>query len=304
MNIITYIKGLAHRFSKNQVQKSCELVSESLRAHTIPAYVAAADLFKSSKIKSKEGTEFITTFKKLATYPRSGTIMDAILEALENSVKLLDFVSKKADTLYADSESNLGLTFQKATYLRLVSAVTFTNDFSRKFLNYVYVLETGNADDDFKIKDSITPAEIKFVENNFSNFCVCVSILQQSIESIETNVDNLPDAIVSETSENTFESTMGRSKIDPLGLRGFSIPIDISAKCNPFYFFGAIIADYQVAAYKAAKEEHELLQLRKLNLEKIYEKKPDARLQKEMEYLSNRISGLNYELSKTEAQYA
>ena len=304
MNIITYIKGLAHRFGKNQVQKSCELVSESLRSHAIPAYAAAAELFKSSKIKSKEGTEFVSTFKKLATYPRSGTIMDAILETLENSVKVLDFISKKSDTLYADNESNLGLTFQKATYLRVVSAITFTNDFSRKFLNYVYVLETSTVDSDFQIKDSITPAEIKFVEDNFVSFCTCISILQNSIESIQTNVDNLPDAIVSETSESAFESTMGISKIDPLGLRGFTIPITVSAKWNPFYFIGSVFADFQVAAYKAAKEEHELLQLRKLNLEKIYEKKPDARLQKEMEYLSNRISGLNYELSKTEAQYA
>lgn len=303
MNIFTYIKSLAHKFNKTEIQKSCETTIDSLRNHTIPAYAGAMDLFKSSKFKSKEALDFATTLKRMVK-GSSNSLLETIHDCLIESTVLLKVISKKSDHLFNDQESTLALTFQKATYLRLVTAIGFTNDFSRKFLNYLYVLETANVDKEFSIKESITPAEIKYVEDNFLNFCTCVNILTNKTSAIEQKVDDLPDALVTETSEKTLEAVLGNSKVDPLGFRNFALPVNISVRWNPFYMVANLVADYQIAAYKCAKEEFNLLQLRKLNLERLNEKKPDAKLQQEIEHMSNRISGLNFEITQMESKYA
>lgn len=304
MAIYDYLKKLTHRFGRNDIEKKCEDTLENLRTHTIPAYESASTLFKIEKIKSKEALGFASEFKRIVKgAARADSMVDHILETLNNCTTVIAYISKKAPTLYSDQESNIGLTFEKATYIRLLAAIGFTNDFSRKFLNYLYVLETANADPEFSLKDNITPAEIKIVHDGFTNFCSAVQILSQSINVIEKKLEDLPDAIVSDSSESALAGVHGASKIDPLMLNNFTIPIDVSVKWNPIYWAAMFIADIQIASYNAAKEEVDLLQLRKLNLEKLYEKKPDTRLQKEIEHLSSRVAGLNYKLQKLESQY-
>lgn len=304
MSMISYVKQLSASFQKNDIQKNCEITADSLKTHTIPGYTDAIETFKTFQLKNKEIQAYNTEFRKICTVPRSGTIIDAISEALQKGVVLLDYMHKNSDTLYSAQETSLGLTYRKATYLRLASTISFANDYSRKFLNYVYTLETQSADEQFQIKDNITPAEILFVKTNFLDFCNAIKIMQQTLDQVTKNVDNLPDAIVSESSDIAFENTLGKAKMDPMGFNNFSLPVTVSVRWNLFYHIGSMIASFQVAQYKCAKEEMDLLALRRLNLEKIMAKKPDARLQKEIEHLSSRISGLNYELNKLEKKNA
>ena len=303
MNILSYLKNLVHHFGKNQVQKSCEITIDSLKAHTIPAYVSAAELFNAAKLKNKETLSYVDDYRRLVGLKGNASIIESILDGLNKAVEVLEFVSSKSDTLYTEHESNVGLTFQKATYLQLASALTFANDFSRKFLNVVYILETENADKGSSLQDHITPAELQYVQSNFINFCTIMAVLKKDIPTIEKSVDGLPDAIVTDSSEKAFATTLGEAKMDPLGFRNFVMPVIVSVKWNPFYLIGMMYADFQNASYKAAKEELQLLQLRKINLEKINEKKPDARIQQEIQYLGTRVSGLNYEVLQLEKKY-
>ena len=300
MFIFDYIKKLTHRFGKNQIQKNCLSLQDILRTHTIPAYASAVDLFKLHNFKAKEVIAFSKTFNKFAG-GSSNRFVETILDALKNSTVILDALYKKSEELYADQEATLGLTFEKISYLRLLGAISFTNDFSRKLLNYIFILETANADESFQLKGSLSPAEIATLESGFINFSIACGILNTPFEEIQSKLGDLPDAVYSESVEKTLQSTLGPSKIDPLGFRNFTVPFDISVKwANPFYWVGVVIADIQVASYKAAKEELSLIQLRKLNLEKIYAKTPDPRLQVQIEALTNRVAALNYSIEKLE----
>ena len=300
MFILDYIKKLTHRFGKNQIQKTCLSLEDILRTHTIPAYTSAVELFKTHNFKAKEVIAFSKIFNKFAN-GSSNRFIETILEALQNSTVILNSLYKKSEELYADQEATLGLTFEKISYLRLLGAISFTNDFSRKLLNYIYILETANADESFQLKGALSPAEIATLEASFTNFSIACGILTTPFEEIHNKLSSLPDAIYSESIEKTLQATLGPSKLDPLGFRGFTIPFNISVKwTNPMYWVGIVIADIQVASYKAAKEELELIQLRKLNLEKIYDKKPDPRLQLQIEVITNRVSALNYSIEKLE----
>jgi hypothetical protein len=265
--------------------------------------VSAVELFNVNKIKSKEVLSYVDDYRRIVGLKNNVTIVESVLDGLYRAVAMLEFISSKSDSVYNDHESNTGLTFKKATYLQLVSAATFANDFSRKFLNVVYILETSQADQNASVQDNITPAEMAYVQANFSNFCRVIAVLKNDVTEIEAQVEELPDAMVADNSVKAFSSTLGESKIDPLGFRHLVLPIHVSVKWNPFYLIGMMYADFQNACYKAAKEELQLLQLRKVNLERILEKKPDARIQREVEVLASRVSGLNYKLQQTEKTY-
>ena len=304
MFIIDYIKSITKRFGKNQVQKKCLETEKTIRAHTIPAYTIAVEGFKSYKFKSNEVNGFSNTFKKFVKNGKKDNLVENILETLKNSNVILNEVIKKADTLFQDQESTVGMTFEKATYLKLVGAIVFTNDFSIKLLNYIYILETAEASESSKIEYSIAPKEIQSIKENFLNFCNCCTILNESFDEILKKINTLPDAIVSLETEKTLAATQGIKRIDPLGFRNFTIPIYVSVKWNPIYWVGVVLADINVASYNAAKEDLELITLRKYNLEKIVANTPDASLQRQIEYLEERVMKLNYEIEKIEAKYA
>jgi hypothetical protein len=159
------------------------------------------------------------------------------------------------------------------------------------------VLETAEADKHVSLKDSMTPAEIEAVKSGLLDFCLTIEILSRDVKETQRLIKGVPDALITTLTEKTFPSTLGMGKIDPLRMNG------LSARFNPFHFAGMFIAEYQANKYKASKTTLELVQLRKLNLEKIYDKTQDAGLQKEIEYMENRVSKLNYSIAQMEKEY-
>lgn len=306
MDLFKYLKGLFHRVTRGQIKSSCDLVVESLQETTLPAYESASQLFRTKKLASKEAVEFFNEFKKrVGTIKGANGLVDSIQVILANTVKLLNMISEKSDTVFSDIESTLGMTYQKAMYLRLISAATFANDYSLKFLNYLYVLETSNLNpQENPVGESLTPAEISNLNGNFNNFLLVLSVLNNNIDDVISSLDELPDAVVSEQSDHVLGGSLGERKIDPFGMRGLVLPVNVGVNYNPFHLLGMIIADFRVAQYKCSKEQVELLQLRKLNLEKLHAKKPDARLQKQIDDLTNRVKHLNYQLDQMKEKYA
>lgn len=297
MDILAYIKKLLPSFNKNKIIESCEMSLNSIREHTLPAYLAAQETFKGPKFKSVTAQEYAVVYGKNVGKANGTAIIGSIRERLENTLVILTYISANAKTIYSDVEANVALTYTKATFLRLIESAEFANTFARKFLNYLLILETVELDKSITLGDSIAPAEIEWLDSGFLDFCVCVSVLGQDLKQLEKQIAEMPEAGITELTERTFSTTIGSSKMDPFRQR------QLSAKVNPFYYFGMITAERQAARYKAAKDELELLQLRRLNLERMYNNSPDAKLQKEIEYMENRVSSANYRVAKMEEEY-
>lgn len=294
MNFLSYIKSLVPTFTKNKVIESCELTQDSIKEHTLPAYTAAADLFKGTKFESKMISGFQRHYTSEVDNNKAGMIA-SIKGALENSLLILDAIKEESVTTYSENEINISLTYLKTTILKIVEACEFANVYSRRLLNYIYIEESSALDgsDDNKM----SAAEIKWLDDNFLDFCLSIKVMKYDVKTIRQGLLQLPDANITELTEKTFISTLGANKLDPFQLRF------ISVRANPIYFFGMMLASYQADKYKAAKSELELLQLRKLNLQKRQEKAPDAKLEREIAYMQNRVTSLNYKLSQLEKDY-
>jgi hypothetical protein len=297
MNLVNYIKSLFPTFKKDKVIDSCNLTKQSIREHALPSYESASELFKSTSFQSKEMKDYVLVYSKTVEKVSGVDLVSSIRDILKNTLVLLDNISELSKNEFSQNEASIALTYKKSTLLRTIQAAEFANIYSRKFLNYVYVLETTQADKSVSLKDSLLPVEVKWLEDNFLNFCLVCSILLTSKDKYNKGIKELPEATITELTETTLPETLGMAKLDPLNMRGLSI------YWNPFYMIALARAQWQAENYKASQAELELLQLRKLNLEKLQQNQPDAKLQKQIDYMQNRVDGLNFKLKQMEEDY-
>jgi len=297
MSILAYIRSLAPSFKKNAILESVELTSHGLREQTVPALIAAGSYFTQHPLASKDALDLVAVYQKRLGQVEGNVVVD-IANALENSLAILAHIGKESKSIYAETEANIALTYVKATYLRIIECAEFAGAYAQAFVNQLLILESTSLDSHTKLGNQLAPAEIKWLDENFLNFLSALGVLKKSVPEIAAAIKGMPDAAITEMTETTFPSTVGVAKTDPFNMR------QLSAAVNPFYLIGMMRADSQAKAYKAKKAEVELLELRLLYLQRLQDKNPDARLQKEIDHMASRVSNLKYDFDKLKKEYA
>ena len=299
MKITNYLASLLPSFKKERVTEDCRLTRTEIKEFVLPAYEHAIPLLKSWKFKSAEMQSLIGTFDRMVKGSGGDNPIVTIHKGFKHILENLDHVEDMVEKTYNEEVAGGGFTYAKANLLQFVECVSFVSKFARKFLIYAYICETAEFEEsNTKLAESLAKAEIEWINANFVSFCTAFSIATGDPSSVKRSLDDVPDIVVTSENAETLSSTIGEAKIDPFQMK--LIPIWM----NPIYHVGMMVAEWQASRYKATKEEAKLLQLRKLNLEKLSEGKPDAHVQKEIEYMENRIQGLNYKLAQMEEKNA
>jgi hypothetical protein len=296
MKIEAYLASLFPTLRKDQILDDVRNTRVELRETTLPAYEVATPLLGKWKWKSEEMKSFSTSFSRLV---KGGNMISVIGSGLQETIGTLAAAEGYVIKSYNEEVASVALTYKKANVLQFIEAVAFVSKYARKFINYAFVHETALIpDSDTTTKDAITPAEEKWISQNFIPFCTAFASVAQAVKSVEEAIESIPEITIKSSDPHALRETLGEKRLDPFKF-GF-----INAKMNPFYWWGKWSAEGEVARYNAAKEELRLVQLRKLNLEKLNERKPDAALQREIQYTENRAQGLNAQIAKMEAKYA
>ena len=297
MKLSNYVKGLFPSFKRDKIIDSLNATKEMIVKQTIPAYETGADLFKDRSFKSKKLKDFVKLYSSNVQNVTDAKLLFSILSVLKNSVTLLDYIDNVSKNEFSDVETNVTLTIKKSTFLRTIQAAEFLSTYSRKFLNYVFVLETQEASEHTTVKNTLLDIEVNWIESNFYNFCIACKILTTAKDRFKNDINNIPDAVISDMSDLVLPETVGASKLDPIKMNALTV------SWNPFYLLGMMMAGYQAEKYKTAEAELSLLQMRKLRLEQLYSSKPDPKLEKEINYLQNRVDKLQYKLEEMREDY-
>lgn len=296
MNFFNFLKSLFPTFKRDELLDSVIAIRKSVQEHSVQAYRSADQVWGNTPFVSKEAKALEKAYRSDVGLPGKQSMITSISAAMDNTLKVLDLVVQKGKAIYSDNEASMGLTFQKATILRIVTVADFANKYSLDLLNYIYTVEAQATKGGEGI-ESLAKAEVDMLISQFPDFCVAINVLKTDMSSLEKALNELPDAVVSEMTERTFVATLGSKKLDPFQVRNFSV------RKNPFYVFGMMIAERQEKKYKAKKETVELLQLRLLHLQKLRDKTQDASLDKEINYYQGRVTSLNHELEKLNKDY-
>lgn len=295
MKFSAFITSLFPSFKRDEVIDAATNIRKSIMEHSIVAYRAATEAIGEQKLISKEMQRLEKIYKGEVKMTRKSMVID-ITAGLENALNILEFVVKNGKTIYSENEASAGLTFRKATIMRVITVADYANKFSLDLLNYLYTFE-AKATKGGEETPGMIKAEIDLVESGFIDFCRAIAVLKTDMSSLQDSINSLPEATVSELTEKTYVATIGSDKVDPLGIRNFSV------RKNPFFVFEMMNVEKQVKKYYAKKEMLELIQLRLLNLQKLKEKTQDAALDKEIAYYQDRVTSLNHDLDKMSKEY-
>ncbi|WP_233875180.1 hypothetical protein [Paraburkholderia adhaesiva] len=296
MKLTTYITALFPRLRKDIVLDDIRNTRVELVTSTLPAFTVATQLLGKWKWKSEEMQGFAASFGQLVA---KGSMFETIEAGLKGSEATLMLAEMFVTKTYNEEISAEALTFRKASVLQFIEAVAFVSRFARKLANMALVVEAiPYAEDGETFMHALQPGEVKWISENFVSFCTMFHAVSAPVKSIEETFEAIPDIVIRNADFGALKEAVGESKLDPFRF-GF-VPVQM----NPFYRFGKMQAEWQVERFNEAKDELKLVQLRKLRLEKLLAKKPDAALEHEIEYMENRVQGLNARIARMETSYA
>jgi hypothetical protein len=295
MRIDQFIGSLVPLFKKDAVTEDIRLTTSEI-VQVADAYKDATPLIRARKFASEVLQTHDSNFK-MVTRKTRGNMFETLADALPEIGKNLKLVGDMIEESYAEDVAAEGLTYKKANLLQYSEYASFFTKYARKFLDYAYIVEAAGFDaNGLKNFDALPKAELDWITANFPVFCQVFNVLATPAEKIAKLLVDIPDVIVTSSNYHTVSATMGVSKIDPLSMG--LIPVFL----NPVYHVGMWLAEWQTNRYKQNQEELKLVQLRKMHLEKLQANKPDANLEKQIDYQSKRIRALNYEIAKSEAK--
>lgn len=300
MKIANYLQSLLPSFGKDRVIDDCRLTRTEIKDITHPSFEAALPVFKTWKFKSDTIKNHSATFDRMVKKAKPGNMVVAIEAAFKPMLENLDAAQDLIAKTYNEDVAGAGLTYLKANLLQFVECIGFVAKYARKFLLYIYICETAEfgADGGTLLGESLSKAEIQWLESNFVSFCTALNIASGNPAHVRKSIEEVPDILVTSENISTLGATVGESKLDPFQMK--LIPIWM----NPIYHVGMFVAEWQADRYKASKEEAKLIELRKLNLIKLTEGKPDAHIQREIAYMETRIQGINYKIAQMEKKNA
>jgi hypothetical protein len=257
------------------------------------AYSVASKLLKNWKFQNEDVIDKVTSFKRIMSTGDNPVVW--IDEHLGEVLKNLQQLEDIAVSILGNSVSGNGLTYKQASVVKYSDAMFLVAKYARKFLNWIYVLETSHFGSSKQITDSISKYELKWIDETLVDFCNALKSTSSDPAKVAVGFTEIPEIQVSASDPESLRATMGETKLDPLRL-GF-----IASKANPIYYVRMLVAEFQVRRYKEMKEELSLLQLRRMNLEKLKAGKQDANLERQIEYVESRTQKLSYEISEMEA---
>ena len=295
MKITSYIASLLPSFGKERVLEDIGITKRELQTQAIPEYTSTVKDLPGWKYKSNEVKKLQEIFARNC---QKGNMIEVIARALPVVLTNLEEVEKLINATYQKDVASAGITYQSTTLLQLAEFSSFISKYSRKLLVYVITAETAAMPDSGTVlSEALTPAGVRWVNENILSFCSALLSMTEPPASLTKLVEAIPEIIVTPENETGLSETMGTDKIDPLKTR--FVPLWM----NPIYHVRMVWADYQTNRYKQAQEEVNLLQLARLNLIYLNEKKPDAKLQERIQLTESRIHDLEAKLRDMEKSH-
>ncbi len=299
MEILSFLKSLLPSFTRDRLEEDARETLAQLERSVIPSYQDATAITRT--LHSSAGKNLNTLFGRNTPSINGGrgdnfvqVICDSLPKVLETQIAMQEILDKKFDKDIVLG----GVTIYKVNVIQLQELISFTTRFAAKLLNYLYIVETeAVGGDNGYVKDSLSPGDIAYIENNFLDFCRAFDTVARGRKIIVESLGNLPDILVGgdpSTDEATIAS-LNQKQIDPLNMSrvsGFSR--------SPILHIGTMVAEWQINRYKEMAETKKVLELRALNLQRLHDKQPDAKLEKQIAYIQSRIDGYSTKMRKVE----
>lgn len=298
MEILNFVKKLLPRIERSTVAEDLRTTEKELSKVALPAWKAARDYFKISKIQSDDVKGMQVRFQQYFNYQRANKGINFIsdIEArLEFLLKNCQELQVVVDTTLEKDIITQGVTLRSAYLIRSAANISLVSRYLLSLLNYIYMAETRHRDNELSPSLEISKAEVRYVEDNFIRFVKLFSEYTQDPEQFKKKISELPEIYVNDRTKDMIKSMMDTHEVDPLepsGLAGFI--------GNPIYAIRLQIAQWQNERYESAKAKKQQLELRLIYIQSREKGRNDPTIEREIEILQNRIERYDAYIHETE----
>lgn len=298
MKIISFIKALLPRLSKEQILEDLRVTNAELEQIVNPNYFQAQTFFKSSKFASKTNKDLSDGFYRnfdLQGSSKQGSFIGEIARRTPFLQENLTYITEMIENLMERDVLNEGLSAKKAILIRAAEHMSFITRYSVDLLNYVYINETIATGADLEQND-LSAGQITHITKNLAMFSMLLSDYGIPNKDFSKLIGKIPEVNVNSKTANTLLGAYKERDIDP-----FSSGYVAGFTGNPIYHIRLVVAEWQSNRYKANKDKKKILELRLLHLKLSQDKKHDPKIENEINYIQNRVDKIEHYLRDVES---
>lgn len=296
MTIQSFISGLLPSFGKRDVLAKIRNISKKLTDLVRPAVEVVAENLDEQNFKSAYGKAFMKSFtdvlpSRMKNDPKA--FFKVVGVALDNGQKLLDLLEQYVGKNVGETIHVEGMTYQKASVIRLIELVDFFVDYTSRHLSFLVASETSI--EAFKRPDGnpFTPAALRFLNDNRGNYIRVLNLLNGDPKAILANVEKIPEIVMAGTEVAEVPALAG-SAADPLQLN--AIPL-ISGL---FHWAGLRLVDWEIERFEAAKRERNDIEMRLEYLRTSRTGQPDAQAEAIIDSYQRELTLIRDKIAKLE----
>lgn len=272
MDIPAFLRNILPSFSRNDVLDKIHSIGQKIMKILSPSLDLANETLDESHFKSNFSKSVAKDFRMaLPANLRSETrpVTRFLPKAIKNAQLLLEQIEQYAGRNLTASIHIEGISYQKATVLRLIELMDFFVDYSIRHLSYVVASETNIEDYGRPDGLAFTPDELRYLENNRGIWIKMIAMLQEDPKVAMKKVADIPEIVLGDMDVASVPALAGAAA-DPLHLG--LIPI----ASNIFRWVGLRVAHWEIDRYERALQEKRVIELRLESRRQRLAGNPDA----------------------------
>jgi len=295
--LIDFIKGLLPSFNKGEILEDIRITMGELDNGVLDAWRVSASYYETAQINAKENIalqkQFFTAYNKRSGKTAKNMILEIASVMPDLKVNLL-YTEKKLNEALETKIFTETMDAKKASLIKAAECISFISRFSADLLLYFYAKESKYNDSACTIGD-LSKAQEKRVEQNITVFAMLLHSYAMKPEEYVDRLKNIPNLKLDDVTYEAAIAAYKEDKVDP-----FANELTQGFAGSPIYHYRMYVAEWQSARYRSFSEKKIALELRLLNLKMEHEGKKNPKAQQEIEYIQERIEGLDYKMKQIE----
>lgn len=301
LNILTFIKSLLPSVQKTDIENDIELSLEAIS--TIQTeYNNLRDILEVTPLQSKNSKNIIKSiytelnkFKPDVDLTRKQDIAKDTITLFSNAKINGEYIYEQIRDTVNDVVVTEALTAARANIFRSVAHYFFMTRYALDLLNYIYIQESKLALSELDKGFKLNKKQEEFITKNSWVYARLLSVYGSSSSKFKDHLQSIESISVSKNKLDEVEDMYSSNKLDlfnnlPNGFIG-----------SPIYSVRLIFAQWTADRHRNLKDKKKLLELRVLHLRLLKEQnQSDVSVEKEIQYLQNRLDDIDYSIAKIE----
>lgn len=298
INLAGFVKALIPSFQRSDVLTDMEISLKHIPT-ILDVYSGLETTLKATKFKAPKNVKIIENFyrelkEETAPIKVSKNIATDHLNIYKNIKENGEWIYKEIEDAVNDVVVSAALSSYKAVLLRSIAHYYFITRYTLNLINFMYAAEVDNIES-MENSYKLNKKQEEYINKNMWIYARLLSTYGVEKGKFEKAIESIEDIMLPKDTVDEVLEMYGDRQVDIL----YNLPKNFVG--SPIYSMRLIFAQWETDRYKDLKDKKKMLELRLLHYKMMSETgMSDVDVEKEISYLQESITDLDYKISKME----